>query len=280
MSHDADGTRVSAVPTSPVNRRNPDSPVAKPDTNRAVDVQVISRASDIMRAISDAPGGASLAQIAAATSLSRSTVHRIVVALCRQEFLRATTAGYRLGPALLRFGEAVRSNFTAAVRPHLQALSNTLRETVDLSELTGQSVTFIDQVIAPRRLRAVSATGLSFPLHCTAPGKAILAALDDEAVSRLLPERLDRFTPATLTTRAELEADLEAARRTGVAFDREEHTLGICAVGVGLTGPDGSWFALSVPLPAQRFYGQETRLVSALKRAVEGIVNDRDVNGA
>ena len=56
-----------------------------------------------------------------------------------------------------------------------------------------------------------------------------------------------------------------------MAYDREEHTLGICAVGMALRAPDGSWYAVSVPLPAQRFYGQESRLVEALSATVERI---------
>ena len=42
-------------------------------------------------------------------------------------------------------------------------------------------------------------------------------------------------------------------RRTGVAYDREEHTLGICAAGVALHDPLGNAVAISVPVPSQRF---------------------------
>ena len=245
--------------------------VAK-ESNRAVDVQVISRAAHILNAIADHSAGLSLAQIAGFSNLSRSTVHRIVVALCRQDLLRATNSGYKLGPAFLRLADASRSNFEYLIRPHIVELSHNLRETVDLSELTGNTITFVDQVIAPRRLRAVSGTGVSFPLHCTAPGKAVLAALDDRSLSRLLSERFERFTPATITERELLESELLEIRRTGVAYDREEHTLGICAIGIALHAPDGSWYAISVPLPAQRFYGQETRLVAALEVTVERII--------
>jgi DNA-binding IclR family transcriptional regulator len=249
-------------------RRAPKNPR---DPNRAIDVQVISRAADILNAIEDFPGGLSLAQIAGISKLSRSTVHRIVVALCRQDLLRATASGYKLGPALLRLADASKSDFETSVRPHLVDLSHSLRETVDLSALTSSTISFVDQVIAPRRLRAVSGIGLSFPLYCTAPGKAVLAMLGEEAVERILPNRLERFTPATLTERDSLEVELKEVRETGIAFDREEHTLGICAVGKALQAPDGSWYAISVPLPAQRFYGQEARLVAALNDSVAKI---------
>jgi DNA-binding IclR family transcriptional regulator len=248
------------------------------EVNRAVDVQVIARAASILGALGDSPGGLSLAQIARVTTLSRSTVHRIVVALCKQDYVRSTDSGYQLGSALLRLAEASRSNFELDLTPFLVELSRELRETVDLSQLTGQTVTFVHQVIAMRRLRAVSGIGISFPLYCTAPGKAILAALGPAATKRLLPERFERFTPSTHPDLASLERELDEVRRTGIAYDREEHTLGICAIGMALQASDQNWYAVSVPLPAQRFYGQESRLVIALTTSLNAIVNAQLAN--
>jgi DNA-binding IclR family transcriptional regulator len=248
------------------------------EVNRAVDVQVIARAASILGALGDSPGGLSLAQMARMTTLSRSTVHRIVVALCKQDYVRSTDSGYQLGSALLRLAEASRSNFELDVTPFLVELNRELRETVDLSQLTGQTVTFVNQVIAMRRLRAVSGIGISFPLYCTAPGKAILAALGPAATKRLLPERFERFTPSTHPDLASLERELDEVRRTGIAYDREEHTLGICAIGMALQASDQNWYAVSVPLPAQRFYGQESRLVIALTTSLNAIVKAQLAN--
>jgi DNA-binding IclR family transcriptional regulator len=248
------------------------------EVNRAVDVQVIARAASILGALGDSPGGLSLAQIARLTTLSRSTVHRIVVALCKQDYVRSTDSGYQLGSALLRLAEASRSNFELDLTPFLVELSRELRETVDLSQLTGQTVTFVNQVIAMRRLRAVSGIGISFPLYCTAPGKAILAALGPAATKRILPERFERFTPSTHPDLASLERELDEVRRTGIAYDREEHTLGICAIGMALQASDQNWYAVSVPLPAQRFYGQESRLVIALTTSLNAIVKAQLAN--
>jgi DNA-binding IclR family transcriptional regulator len=248
------------------------------EVNRAVDVQVIARAANILGALGEYPGGLSLAQIARVAKLSRSTVHRIVVALCKQDYVRSTASGYQLGPALLRLAEASRSNFELDVNPFLVELSHELRETVDLSQLTGQTVTFVDQVIAMRRLRAVSGIGISFPLYCTAPGKAVLAALGPEATKRLLPERFERFTPSTHPDRASLERELDEVRRTKIAYDREEHTLGICAVGMAIQASDENWYAVSVPLPAQRFYGQESRLTTALTTSLNAILKEQRTN--
>ncbi len=62
-------------------------------------------------------------------------------------------------------------------------------------------------------------------------------------------------------------------RKTGVAFDREEHTLGISAAGVALRDLLGNYVAISVPVPTQRFerhHGQIANRLLATKRAIEG----------
>ena len=73
----------------------------------------------------------------------------------------------------------MRSDFIALARPFLERLSEELHETVDLSTVKKDHLVFIDQVIGPQRLRTVSAVGETFPLYCTANGKAYLAQLSD-----------------------------------------------------------------------------------------------------
>jgi DNA-binding IclR family transcriptional regulator len=64
-----------------------------------------------------------------------------------------------------------------------------------------------------------------------------------------------------------LLGQLTEIRAAGVAYDREEHTTGICAVGSVVPAPDGGYAAVSIPLPAQRFYGNEKGLAEALGAA-------------
>ncbi len=83
----------------------------------------------------------------------------------------------------------------------------------------------------------------------------------------LLPARLPRLTPATITSRSALLQELEAVAREGIAFDREEHSEGICAVGAAVLGPGGPVAALSVPVPAARFASVEQRCAIAVGEA-------------
>jgi DNA-binding IclR family transcriptional regulator len=229
-------------------------------------IQVISRAAQILRALDGSPDGLSLSQLADRAGLPRSTVHRLTTALAVEGLVTAAspTARVRLGPELTRLAIGARREIRQELRPYMQQLFERLGETVDMAILDGDHLVFVDQIAAPHRLRAVSAVGARFPLHCTANGKALLAALPEDVVRDTLPSQLERYTEQTTTQRPELMAELDSIREGGVAFDREEHTEGICAGGIAVIDAFGALAALSVPMPMQRFYGREDEIATEL----------------
>lgn len=224
-------------------------------------IQVIARAAAVLRALERAPEGLALGEIATAVELPKSTVHRLVAALASEDLVTQERGGrVRLGGGIARLAAAARENLADRLRPVLLELRRDLDETVDLAVLDGAGVRFIDQLPAPRRLHAASAVGAVFPLHCTANGKALLAAMPEERTLALLPSRLPRFTPSTIVSREGLRSELAQVRAAGVAFDREEHTEGICAVGAAVLDGTGPVAAISVPVPTPRFEGNEKLL--------------------
>jgi len=236
------------------------------DPARKQSIQVISRAISVLRALEDEPKGLSLGEIAQRVGLARSTVQRIVDALRSEQFLIAAspTAGVRLGPALVRLAASASVEFDDITRPIIAELSQAVGETVDLSVLKGRSAVFTDQIQGSHRLRAVSAIGDSFPLHCTANGKAILSVLPEDKLRVLLRGPLPRLTANTITRAPELLREIEECRRTGIAVDDEEHTEGISAIGTGFVDPLGRAIALSVPVPTTRFRRIRTDLATRL----------------
>ncbi|MCC7463584.1 MAG: IclR family transcriptional regulator [Gammaproteobacteria bacterium] len=239
------------------------------DPARKHSIQVISRAATVLRALEDEPKGLSLGEIAQRVGLARSTVQRIVDALRSEQFLIAAspTAGVRLGPALVRLAASASVEFDDITRPIIAELAQAMGETVDLSVLKGRSAVFTDQIQGSHRLRAVSAIGDSFPLHCTANGKAILSVLSDEKLRVLLRGPLPRLTANTITRAPLLLREIEECRRTGIAVDDEEHTEGISALGTGFVDPLGRAIAVSIPVPTTRFRRIRTDLAPRLLAA-------------
>lgn len=227
----------------------------------------------ILRKLRDT-GGLNLAKLAQEVGLARSTVHRIVSTLESEKLVSTASPDGRiqLGIELISLGAAVNSDLRRELHPYLEGLSIEVDETVDLAVLDDDRLLFLDQIARPRRLRAVSGVGMSFPLHCSANGKAYLATMTVEQVEVLIPEHLQTFTPNTLSTRHDLLRELEQIRAAGgIAFDREEHTQGICAVGSMVRGPLGQVAVISIPVPSVRFAGNEDTFATSLRRTVDQI---------
>ena len=100
-------------------------------------------------------------------------------------------------------------------------------------------------------------------MHATANGKALLATLPEACVAELLPEELPAYTSQTLRRRSDLLRELAEVRKSGVAYDREEHTLGISALGVAFVVGERT-YAVSIPVPTQRFAQREAAIRAAL----------------
>lgn len=230
-------------------------------------VQVIARAAAVLRELEGEAQGLSLGDLASRLDLARSTVQRIVKALSDEQMLMPASSKSRvkLGPLLVRLGASAEIDILHFVKPIMEELSAQLGETVDLSILKDRAALFIDQVVGTQRLAAVSRAGTEFPLHSTANGKALLASLPPLAASSLLSEPLTQDTENTITTMTALEAELAEVRRSKIAVDRDEHTVGVSAVGTWFEDPAGRAYALSVPVPTLRFKDGEALAGPLLK---------------
>jgi len=247
------------------------SPISKTKTSSKQGIQVIARAAEILRTLEGHPEGLSLGVIAKQVGLARSTVQRIVGALVEERYLIAAspTGRVRLGPALVSLGSAAKTDMDKIIRPYLQKLSEEIKETVDLSILDKNQVIFVDQILdSSQRLQAVSQVGMAFPLYCSANGKAILSSIDIDDLDALLPSILKSYTKKTITTKKALKTELSKIQKEKVAFDREEHSEGVSAIGAAINDPYGRFLAISIPVPTVRFINKERKLAIALKKYV------------
>lgn len=235
-------------------------------------IQVLARAAEVLRQLAAAPDGLTLIELADRAGLPRTTAYRIVGALSKEGFVTTTAAGKtRIGPALVGIAASGRRDLRHEAVPFLKRLSHELHETVELVVLDGQEALFTEQFVSSRTLRVVAGVGSRFPLHCTACGKALLAALPPGEAERLLPPKLAKATPHTIVDRKTLLRELEVVRATHVAHDHEEHTVGVCAQAVSLHDAAGAIAAVTVVMPATRAEESEQRVARALLRSCHEI---------
>jgi IclR family acetate operon transcriptional repressor len=240
---------------------------------RGESIQVIARAAAILRALAGQSDGLSLGQIARRVELPRSTVQRIVGALAAEQLVSVgrTGEGVRLGPTLALLAAAAQTDLLSVAQPHLEALTRRVHETVNLSILQGHQAVCVARSQSDRELSVRSSVGDAFPMYCTAHGKALLAEMPDEDVTRLIGPRFKPLTAKTVRSLPELLAQLREVRERGIARTAEEHAEGICAIAVTLRFAAGPRYALSVPVPTSRFEAQFPVLCAELLRCREDI---------
>lgn len=235
-------------------------------------IQVIARAAAVLRCLKDQPDGLSLGQIAAKISLPRSTIQRIVGALQEERLLMSASPGrgIRLGPELSSLAESAKVDLSDMLKPYLIDLAQKTKETVDLAVLRGRRMIFVDQIPGTHRLRTISSVGDAFPLCSTANGKACLSKLDDTRILSLL----NAEQPALAADEGYVEAfmaEINNTRSTGLSYDRDEHTVGISAIGISFHDLQGNIYAITTPTPTSRFHDCEKHLEECLLNTLETI---------
>lgn len=220
-------------------------------------IQAIDRAAAILNCFADQPE-LNVRDVAERTRLHKSTAHRILMALQHNGLVEQdpSSGRYHLGLQLVKLGEQAvdRLDVRMIARPFLGELATQSKETVHMGVRDGDQVVIIDRVDGAHALSTPSLPGRLFPAYCTSMGKAMLAALDDAEVRRIVGSRpLKRYTPRTLTTVDALLEALRTVRRRGYAVTEEEIEIGLTTVGAGLHDHTGQAVAaISISGPSAR----------------------------
>lgn len=215
--------------------------------------QTVDRSVAVLRTFEDA-ARQTPTEIAHRLGLSVSTAHRIVHALHATGMLGRDpqTERYFLGPTAAILGRlALERMGTTLLQPELTALRDGTGEAVSLGVRAGDEVAVLLHLPSTHPLRYDQPPGDRNPIHTCAMGKTLLA-FGEEQVAMDEPYR--RFTPSTLTTRAELEAELARIRERGYSVNDEERLAGVRAVAAPVRDGAGRTFAaVALQGPSVRF---------------------------
>ncbi len=227
-------------------------------------IQVISRAASILRVLKETQSGMSLGKIAERVDLPRSTVQRITSALAEEKLVIADAngGGLRLGPELSALAGAAHYSIVEHCRLLLTELTQKTGETTDLAVMRGIGMVFLDQVPGVYRLTTVSQVGEVFPLTTTANGKACLAKLGIEEATKLIQNEWERN--GIQRNLDEFLSELATVRAKGLAYDLDEHSAGVSAIGFAFIDWVGDLHAISIPVPTTRFARQKKNIEKAL----------------
>lgn len=202
---------------------------------RSSSVQSVERAVAILKAFSPDKREIGVGEISRRVKLPKSTTFRLLSTLETCGFVAQNSESglYRLGVELIPLANSVYfyTNLRQIARPYLQHLVDTIKETASFTILVDKSVVNLEQIEFSGGL-VVRAGGASnrMPFYATSSGKAIVAFLPPRDLNPLLDGILVSLTPATITNRESLEAELAQIRQQGYATAYEELEEGLHAL--------------------------------------------------
>lgn len=159
--------------------------------------------------------------------------------------LRCAVIGGRAGQA-----DALRE----LARPTMERLRGVTDESVRLWAPDGDRIVLLENMDSRQAVRSVLQPGGAIvPMHASAAGKAMLAALSDEEVDVFLARPLVSIAPNTITDPDELRKQLRTIRRRGWAETYHEASKDVGAVAAAIVDPTGRPVAaIALALPMHR----------------------------
>lgn len=230
--------------------------------------QVVHRVAQLLRAVAGQEQGSTVAELAAATGLTRPTVHRLLTGLAEEGLVDrpAGSTAWQLGPELYVLGAvaAHRYPIRELAGPSLRRLAEATGESAFLSARRGPETVCLARVEGAFPIRShVLYEGLRLPLGVASAGLAVLAHLPDAEVERILAATsAARAEWGPLHTPERIRELLEDVRREGFAVNPGlivEGSWGMAAAVFDTTG--APVYALSLTGIEPRFAGERRGLL-------------------
>lgn len=237
---------------------------------------VLEKAMGLLTVLSERRAPMTFTELFKVCALPKATLHRILNTLVREGLLRhdAPTRTYRLGFRLLELAYDVWSDFDLrlAAQDELLRLGDELQETVRLSVLNGNRLMVVACETRSKDMQERTAVGMNLPLHASAAGKAVLAALDAGTRARMLgPGPWSLPTGRAALSADVLEGELQITSVRGYALEDGEVQPGWVAIAVPVYDFEGAVIgALDLVGPAERLqldraHALSSRLISAAR---------------
>lgn len=219
----------------------------------------IGRAMELLGELERSPNGLSLDELTRRTSISRSSVYRILKSFEAHGVVRALLGGtYVLGSRILQLAASISSaamdhDLPRLSQSHLEHAARETGETTKVSIHDRGAVLVVLGAPGSSDHALHTVTGRYQPLHAGAGSKILMSHLAEEEFLRLTTSKLKRFTGLTLVTEADLRAERERILVENWSFDPGEYSPNINAYGAPIFEPGGTLVgAVSIPFGSPR----------------------------
>jgi len=243
-------------------------------------VQSLERGLAVIRAFDGDHPELTLSEVARETGLTRAAARRFLLTLSDLGYVRSDGRRFALTARVLELGYAYLSalSLPEVAEPHLERLVAEVRESSSLSVLDGDDIVYVARVPTSRIMRVAINVGTRFPAYATSMGRVQLAGLPEERLEEYLARAdLRRLTSHTLTSAAQLRAELARVRRQGWALVDQELEEGLRSIAAPIRDRAGAVVAaVNVSAHASRASSETVRtvLLPPLLAAAAGIEAD------
>lgn len=237
-------------------------------------VRSAARVLDLLEHLARREAGVSLTETAASLALPKSSTLMLLRTLVSRGYATRDEADrYALDPIFrthgFGWGGQQHARLIALAKPVMEALCETVGETVLIGVAEGNSVRCLAKVVSQQILRYDFDTSVRTPFYCTAMGRVLTAfAPPDQGEAMLRSTRRVKQTPSTVTDLDALRAIVSRVRAEGIAIVEEEWVLGGTGVAVPVFDSTGAVAAtLDIGCVTTRFHTKSEALAAELRAA-------------
>lgn len=214
---------------------------AAPARNDAY-VLSLAKGLDVLETFDRRDPALTIAEVAARAGLDRAGARRVLLTLQHLGYLAADGKRFRLTSRILSLGYRYLAGlpFWPSVQPVMEQLASEVAETVSIGVLDGPDVVFIWRVPGRRLLTFDPEIGSRVPAYVSSIGHILLSALDDQALKSYLQSLvLRRYTPHTVSSKAEFRRQIRAAGAQGWSYVRQQYEDNFFGIAAPITVPAG-----------------------------------------
>lgn len=237
----------------------------------------------ILNSLSFAPSYMSITELSASTGLSAGTLHRILQEMVECGLvLKGGDKKYKIGYEAISLAMRMKSTnyLEEASREEMIRLNDLTRETVHIITIDEYWGVYVGKLDAKNQIGLRSRVGKHLPLYCSGGGKVLIANQGEKWINEYLNHvELKGFTQNTITTRKEMEKEIEKIRKDGFALDNMEHNPDVvCIAAPVFDNSEKAVCSIGISAPSYRFskelalsYAEEiVKSAKAISRKLKG----------
>ncbi|WP_218511920.1 IclR family transcriptional regulator [Variovorax sp. dw_308] len=238
----------------------------------------VDKAFEVLRILGTSPVPMGLSEVVKVTDMGKSSAQRFLHTLTALGYVNQDreTKAYSISAQILDLAssylgtEGLREKATSIMR----AANLQTEETVNLTLLDRLSVVYLLRYPGFHQISVDLSIGSKLPAFCTAPGRAILAFMEDGESNWILEKSdIKAYTPYTVTDKKKIVSTFRQIRRAGYFISNQEAFVGDISVAAPVFNFAGRVVAaLNIAVPTSRWtvaQVEEKLMPIAVQKALE-----------